>query len=131
MLRSGLDAMALLVVPAAAAYIALGQPIMRVVAFGETTSQGASMMGSALGGLALGLFPYSAFLMLTRASYALGDSRTPTSVSVAAAVVGSAFMLALAPRFGPEGRLYAMGLGLAVAYAGAALTLGVHLARRI
>ncbi|MBI2168303.1 MAG: hypothetical protein HYU28_02210 [Actinobacteria bacterium] len=90
-LRSGLDAMALLVVPAAAAYIALGQPIMRVVAFGETTSQGASMMGSALGGLALGLFPYSAFLMLTRASYALG----------------------------------------AVAYAGAALTLGVHLARRI
>lgn len=129
-LRGGLDAMALLVVPAAAAYVALARPIMGAVAFGETTAAGVAMMGSALAGLALGLLPYSAFLLLTRASYALGDSRTPTIVSLTSAAAGAAFMFAVGPRFGPEGRLFAMGLGVAVAYTIAAVALGVRVARR-
>lgn len=129
-LRWALDAMALLVVPAAAAYLALGRPIMEVVSFGETTPLGTAMMASALATLALGLFPYSAFLLLTRASYALGDSRTPTLISVGSALIGAAFMVLVGPRLGPEGRLAAMGGGLALAYTLAAVTLGVILARR-
>lgn len=129
-LRWALDAMALLLVPAAAAYVALARPIMASVSFGEATPQGVAMMGSALAALALGLLPYSAFLLLTRASYALGDSRTPTAVSVASAFLGGGFMLVLGPRFGPEGRLFSMGLGLAVAYAVAAVVLGTVLGRR-
>lgn len=129
-LRWALDAMALLVVPAAAAYLALGGPLMEVVAFGETTPGGVEMMASALGTLALGLLPYSAFLLLTRASYALGDSRTPTLVSVATALGGAAFMIVVGPRFGPEGRLAAMGGGLALAYTAATLILGARIARR-
>lgn len=129
-LRWGLDGMALLVVPAAAAYVALAKPIMNAVAFGETTSGGVAMMASALAALALGLLPYSAFLLLTRASYALGDSRTPTLISVSASAVGAVFMLTVAPRFGPEGRLFSMGLGVAIAYSAAALVLGTRVARR-
>lgn len=129
-LRWGLDAMSLLVVPAAAAYIALGEPIMRAISFGETTPEGVEMMAAALASLALGLLPYSAFLLLTRASYALGESRTPTIVSVTTAVVGGGFMLVVGPRFAPEGRLFTMGLGLALAYTAAALTLGLYLTRR-
>lgn len=129
-LRWGLDAMSLLVIPAGAAYIALGEPIMRAVSFGETTPQGVEMMAAALASLALGLLPYSAFLLLTRASYALGDSRTPMVVSVTTALIGGGFMLLVGPQFEPEGRLFMMGLGLALAYTAAALTLGVYLARR-
>lgn len=130
-LRWGLDAMALLVIPAAAAYVALRTPIMRALAFGETTPQGVEMMAAALGTLALGLLPYSAFLLLTRASYALGNSRTPTVISVSTALAGAGFMLVAGPRFGPEGRLAMMGLGLALAYTLAALVLGLHLRRRL
>jgi putative peptidoglycan lipid II flippase len=130
-LRWALNSMTLLVVPAAAAYVGLGRPIMEAVSFGETTAEGTVMMGSALVTMALGLFPYSAFLLLTRASYALGDSRTPTLVSVTAAVAGAVFMFATGPSFGPEGRLAMMGLGVAVAYALAAVALGVRLGRRL
>jgi len=130
-LRWGLDSMALLVVPATAVYVALGRPIMEVVAFGETTDLGVRLMAGALGGLALGLLPYSAFLLLTRASYALGDSRTPTVVSVGSALVGAGFMALVAPRFGPEGRLVAMGLGLTVAYTLASLVLGSRVSARL
>lgn len=128
-LRWGLDAMSLLVVPAAAAYVALGRPIMETVAFGETTELGVRMIAGALGALAVGLLPYSAFLLLTRASYALGDSRTPATVAVATAAVGAAFMLVVGPRFGPEGRLVAMGLGHTLAYTAAALVLGGRISR--
>lgn len=129
-LRWGLDAMALLLVPAAAAYIALGRPIMTAVSFGETTDAGVEMMASALATLALALLPYSAFLLLTRAAYALGDSRTPTLVSLGSATVGAAVMVLAGPRFGAEGRLAMMGLGVAVAYLLAAVVLGIRLARR-
>lgn len=129
-LRWGLDALALLVVPAAAGYVALAEPIMRAVNFGETTPVGVSMMGSALTALALGLFPYSVFLLLTRASYALADARTPTIVSVGSALGGAVFMFAVGPSQGPTGRLFVMGLGLALAYTVGAIVLGIFVARR-
>lgn len=129
-LRWGLDALALLLIPATAAYVALARPIMAAVNFGETTPEGIVMMGGALTGLALGLFPYSAFLLLTRAAYAMGDSRTPTIVSVGSAIAGAVFMLVVAPTYGPEGRLFMIGLGVAVSYGVGALVLGAFIVRR-
>lgn len=129
-LRWGLNTLALLVVPAAGAYVALAEPIMGVVNFGETTSAGVAMMASALTALALGLFPYSAFLLLTRASYALGDAKTPTVVSVGSALIGATFMFTVGPSHGPTGRLFAMGSGLALAYTLGSIVLGVLVARR-
>ena len=61
--------------------------------------------------LAVGLFPYSAFLLLARAFYALGDSRTPGVVALVAAAVGVAAMLAGVVLADGAARVAALGLG--------------------
>ena len=76
-LRWALERMALLVVPASAGMVALALPAMRLVSFGEASGEGSEVLAAAVAGLALGLLPYSAFLLLARGYYALGDSRTP------------------------------------------------------
>ena len=73
---------------------ALALPAMRSVAFGATGPEGSEVLAAAVAGLALGLLPYSAFLLLARGCYALGDSRTPGVVSVASAVAGVVVMVA-------------------------------------
>ncbi len=66
-LRWALDNMALLIVPVSAAMVALALPAMRVIAIGASKG-GAGVLAAALASLALGLFPYSAFLLFARAS---------------------------------------------------------------
>src|SRR5690606_21983303 len=75
-LRWALERVALLVVPATAAMVALALPAMRTVSFGATGAEGSELLAAAVAGLAVGLLPYSAFLLLARGYYALGDSRT-------------------------------------------------------
>ena len=74
--------------------MALAAPAMRLVSFGETAAEGSELLAAAVAGLALGLLPYSAFLLLARGCYALGDSRTPGLVSVGSAAAGVAVMVA-------------------------------------
>jgi hypothetical protein len=52
-------------------------------------------------------------------------------VSIGSALVGVGGMVALAPRFGPEGRLAIMGAGVAASYGIAALVLGLRLSTRV
>ena len=77
-LRWALDNMALLIVPVSAIAVALALPMMRVIAVGQSKG-GAGVLAAALASLALGLYPYSAFLLFARALYALDDSRTPAA----------------------------------------------------
>jgi len=90
--RWALERMALLVLPVSALLAALALPGMRAVTFGEATGDGVGLLAAALATMALGLLPYGAFLLLARAYYALGDSRTPGVVSLASAAGGVAVM---------------------------------------
>lgn len=130
-LRWTLDAMAVLVVPVSAAAVALSLPAMHVVSFGRATaSGGVHLTAAALAALALGLFPYGAFLLFARAYYALGDSRTPAIVAVVSAAIGIAVMVVGAAAFHGVGLVAMLGLGHTAAQAIGAVWLGVGLSRR-
>ncbi len=129
--RWAIDRMAVLVVPVAAALVALALPIMQVVAFGQATRTGPPLLAAALASLAIGLLPYAALLLFARAFYALGDSRTPAVVATASAVVGVATMATLAPMTHGTARVAVLGAGHTVAYLVGAVILGGLLVRRL
>jgi putative peptidoglycan lipid II flippase len=126
-----LDRIAVLVVPVAAAMVVFAYPAMRVVAFGNATKTGPSLLAAGVATLGIGLLPYAAFLLFARAFYALGDSRTPAIVAVLAAVGGVATMIVLAPLTHGAARVAALGIGHTTAYTLGAIGLGVVLRRRL
>jgi putative peptidoglycan lipid II flippase len=126
-LRWALERMALLVLPATAAMIALASPALRVVEFGQTNGQ---LLAAAVAGLAIGLYGYSAFLLLARGYYALGDSRTPGVVSLASAALGVVVMVVSAALVDGTARIVLLGLGHSIAYTVGAGVLALGLSRR-
>jgi putative peptidoglycan lipid II flippase len=128
--RQALDSMALLVVPASAALIVFALPAMRVVSFGAVDDSGAALLAAGVASLGFGLYAYGAFLLLARAYYALGDSRTPAVVAVVTAFVGVAVMAVGATRTHGAAKVAALGFGHSTAYVIGAAALGVGLARR-
>ncbi len=130
--RWAFDAMAVVTLPAAALLIALSAPVMRVLAFGAAQEPpGPQLLGQACLGLAVGIPVYGVFLLLTRAGYALGDSRTPALASVGSALLGASVMVVAFGMAHGTARLAMIGLGHSVAYALGALWLGRRLAPRI
>ena len=130
-LRWALDGMAVLVVPVAAALVALALPIMKVAAFGQATrAGGVGLLAAGLASLAIGLYTYSAFLLFTRAYYALGDSRVPALTALASAAVGIAVMVVGGALTSGRTTVAVLGFGHTIAYAFGALVLWVGLARR-
>jgi putative peptidoglycan lipid II flippase len=130
-MRWALDSIAVLVVPVSAAFVALAQPAMRVLAFGDIHETGVPLLGAALGSLALGLFGYGAFLLLARGYYALGDSRTPAVVAIIAAAFGVGTMFGVAPFAHGTARVALLGIGHSLAYTVGAVILAVGLSRRV
>ncbi len=123
--------MAVVVVPVAAAMVALAEPAMSVLAFGQATaSDGVELMAAGLAGLALGLPAYGTFRLLAAAWYALDDSRTPAIVAVASAVTGVVVMALLCLGTNGPARVFALGLGHTVGFLLGALALAVLLRRR-
>jgi putative peptidoglycan lipid II flippase len=129
-LRWALDNMALLIVPVSAAICALALPAMRIVAVGQSKG-GAGLLAAALASLAIGLLPYSAFLLFARASYALGDSRTPAVVALLTAIVGAAVMIVAGNAVHGTAVVAALGIGHTVAYTLGSLWLGWVLRARL
>jgi len=131
-IRWALDRIAVWVIPSAAALIAFSEPIMRIASFGKASSPASvDLLAAALASLALGLFAYSAFLLLARACYALGDSRTPALVGLAAALTGVVIMIAGAPATHGAARVALLGLAHTAAYTvGAGVSVAV-LSRRL
>lgn len=128
--RWSLERIALLTLPVAAGMVALALPAMRVASFGEAATTGPGLLAAGLAALAVGLFPYSAFLLLSRACYALGDSRTPGVVSLLVAA-GGVIAMALASLV-TEGaaRVAVLGGAHSGAYLVGAIVLTLRLARR-
>ena len=130
-LRSALDRMAVLVLPVSAIMAALALPLMRIVAFGRAEGTGVELLAAALAALAVGLFPYGAFLLLARAYYALGDTKTPAFVALASAVVGVAVMIVGASMTDGAARVAALGIGHSATFAVGAVALGFDVHRRV
>jgi putative peptidoglycan lipid II flippase len=109
----GIRAMALLMVPATAAFLVLSRPLIRtLLQHGVMQEESSKLVAGVLDMLALGLLPFSAFLLLVRAFNARQDTRTPlycNLISNAAYVVAS---LALFPAFDVRG----LGLSHTVCY---------------
>ena len=129
--RGALDRMATLVLPVSAVMIALALPMMRVVAFGNAEGTGVELLAAALASLSIGLFPYGAFLLLSRVYYALGDSRTPALVAIVCAVVGVVVMAVGASLTNGAARVAALGIGHTAAFCVGALVLGFDVHRRV
>jgi putative peptidoglycan lipid II flippase len=127
-LARGIRASAFVVIPAAAGYVALAEPIVRLlIEHGVATSASTELVAGVLQFFALGLFQFSAFLLFLRAFYAMQDTRTPAVINVFAVGVNVAANLALFPALGVRG----LALGHALAYTFAATVAFLVIRRRL
>ena len=90
-LRDGIAMLSFFLIPIAIALVVVAEPLTRVVLeLGVMSGSGARMVGRTLAAFAIGLPAYSAFLVITRAFYALSDTKTPALVNIVTVVVSSA-----------------------------------------
>ncbi|MFM8973498.1 MAG: lipid II flippase MurJ, partial [Actinomycetota bacterium] len=129
--RWSLGATLRLVVPASVAMVVLARPAMEVVTVGAAQDGGAALIAAGVAALGAGLVPYACFMLLTRACYALGDSRTPALVAWAGAFVGIVLMLAAARFVDGEALVAVLGAGHSLAFTASTLVVWVHVARRV
>ena len=106
----GVRAMAFVLVPATFVIAALARPILEVVRIGNLDVAGADLVSVALSGYMVGLVGYGLAFMLTRASYALGDMRAPTLVSLVATTVGIVGLVAGTAAVDGTARVVVLGL---------------------
>ena len=124
--------MAVWTLPLAAALTALSPPVMSVLAFGQAADgDGPQLLGAALLGLAVGIPAYGGFLLMTRAAYALGDSRTPALASLGSAILGAAGMVVAGQVADGSTRLALVGGAHSLAYAAGGVWLVLRLHPRV
>jgi putative peptidoglycan lipid II flippase len=114
-LAGGIRAIMMLLGPATAAYLVLAQPLMQVLLeHGVAKSASADLVASVLRYFALGLIPFSAFLLLSRAFYARQDNRTTALWNILAVSVTVALDFALFPVMDVRGLALAHTMGFVV-----------------
>jgi putative peptidoglycan lipid II flippase len=91
-------------IPAAAGYVVLAQPIASLLGHGAVAASDIPVLGRTLAAFAVGLPFFSAFQLLTRTLYATGDSKTPALVNIGVGVVNIGVDVAV---------IYALHLGVA------------------
>jgi putative peptidoglycan lipid II flippase len=124
----GLRLMGLLLLPATAAYLVLSRPLITtLLEHGVMSSNSSRLVAEVLNMFALGLVPFSFYLLLLRAFYARQDARTPTLVNVVLNTVYAVFSLVLFPAF----RVQGLALAHSLCYLTGAVLAGVLLSRRI
>ena len=130
LLARGLRATGAIVLPAAAGYVVLARPIVRVLLeHGVAGAASGDLVASILTAFAIGLLPFSMFQLLLRAFYATQDTRTPALVNVGAAAVnvGANLFLFFVLDLGVPG----LALGHALSYVFASSVLYALLRRRV
>jgi len=128
MLARGLRGTAFIVVPAAAGYVALAGPIVRLLLqHGAASGAETQLVARILVFFSIGLFSFSAFQLLLRAFYATQDTRTPALINVAAVTINTVMNFVFFHFYGVRG----LALGHATAYTFAALAAAVAIRRRL
>jgi putative peptidoglycan lipid II flippase len=126
----GIRATATILIPAALGYLVLAKPIVRLLLeHGATKAVSAELVSEVLFAFAIGLFAFSAFQFLLRASYAMQDTRTPALVNVAAVTVN--VLVDLVFFFVLDLGVPGLALGHAVSYGFASTVLLLMIRRRI
>lgn len=89
-LQTAMAMLVFILAPVAAWLAVAAEPIARLtLEYGRMTQGDAALVGRVIAAFAVGLPTYSAFLVLTRAYYALGDPKTPALVNGVAVIVSS------------------------------------------
>lgn len=131
-LRDGLAMLAFILVPVAALLLATAQPVAQLtLRYGVMTDQGSDLVGRVLQAFAIGLPSYSAFLVYTRAFYAVGDTKTPALVNAATVVVSSGAGALLFVVAGPGWEVPGLALGHSLGFAIGTFVIARIFSRRV
>ena len=116
----------LVAIPAAVGYAVLAMPLARAISFGRMASNdGVAMVAAALAALSLAVIGQTVFSILTYASYARKDTRTPlVSMGLQAAVCLG--LAATALLFHGSTVLLVLGFALSLSVCAAALHLSIR-----
>lgn len=123
-LGRGLRAITVLLFPASALLAVVASPALSVVGFGQLDQEGTRMVALVLAAYLVGLTGYSTFFLLTRASYALGDARTPTLVNAVLTVATVVGMVVVGRA--TEGTATLVGFGLVTSFTASAGSVALH-----
>lgn len=125
---SGLRTTALLMIPATATYLVLAKPLIALLLeHGVVKGHSTALVASTLRLFAVGLLPFAAFLLFSRAFYTRQDARLPALVNIIENAVTIALDFALFPGLGVRGLALAHSLG----YVAGSAVLGYLLAKRV
>jgi putative peptidoglycan lipid II flippase len=121
-LNEGVRMMAFVLIPTAAGMLVVAGPLARLTLdYGVMTQSGSALVARVMAGFVIGLPAYAAFLILTRAYYALGNTKTPALVNagavVASSAVGATLFFSLPDRWSVAGLAlgHSIGFGLGAA----------------
>lgn len=127
-----LRTVAVVLVPAAVGLVVLGPPLAVVLlAHGHVSAASARYTGWVLAAFAVGLVPFAAFQIQTRALYALRDARSPALVNAVATGVNIALDLALVAVLPARQQVAALALGFSASYLIAAIGTTLALRRHL
>jgi putative peptidoglycan lipid II flippase len=131
-LLEGLSMLLFILLPLAGFIVVVAEPAARLVLeYGLMTPRGTLMVARVLAAFAIGLPAFSSFLVMTRAFYAVSDTRTPALINaltiVLTTIVGAAAFFLLS---GPW-RVPGLALGHSVGFMIGVLVLGGRLSRKL
>lgn len=127
-LTGGIRNIGLFMLPATAMLLALARPLVSVVLeHGIVTEASGDLVAGVIRGLAIGLLPFSVYLLLVRTLYAMKNSRTPMLVNLAANSVLVVGAIALYPALEVGG----LALAHSASYLVGAALVAVAVSRRL
>ena len=131
-LRDGLRMLAFILLPTAAIMLAGAGGISKLtLEYGVMTEAGADLVARVLAAFVIGLPTYSIFLVVTRAYYALSDTKTPALVNAGAVLVSSVLGYVLFTTAEDDWSVPGLALAHSLAFALAAVVLVLLLSRRL
>lgn len=133
-LRRALSASMTVVVPlltlGGAGMVALGWPVARVAAFGQTASQGLAPIAHTFAAFGPCLIGYGVAFVLTRVLFSIGEVRTAAVLQIWAAAAGVGVMILLSGLIDRSDRATALAIGYGTAQTVAAIAMAVEVHRR-
>lgn len=131
-LDRGLRLSAIVLVPAAVAFVVLGRDISTVLFdHGRTDLAEAQRVGWVLAVFAVGLLPFSVYQIQSRAFYAMRDTRSPALVQCAVSAVLIGLDLLLTVVLPDDLRVFGLAAGHAGAYLVGVVISAIALRRRL
>ena len=124
-----LETMCAVMAPATAVLMIFAKPALMGLGLG-LDHRGITLVSAALTGLAIGLVPYSGFLVMARAYYAVDDSKTPALVSMLCGAVGVLAIVVSRFTLHDNALVSALGVAHSLALATGMVVLIAHMRRR-